>query len=215
MRKEIANLWNLVEPVAKGLGFDLVELQWTRDEGGWALRVFIDRPFGPEDAPRLPGASAPDEMFRPPAVGHEDCEQVSRDLSAALDVADVIPHAYRLEVSSPGIERPLRKEEDFRRFKGQKAKIKTIDPVAGRRNFSGTLAGAEGGFAGIEIDGEDGRITQVPIDQIAKANLVPDWAAEFKRASLAATTESPEPTAPGTRRGARAHGRAPRTNGVR
>ena len=180
MRKEIANLWNLIEPAAKGLGFELVELQWGREEGGWALSVFIDRPFGPDDAPRLPGANEPDELFRPPGVSHEDCESVSRDLSAALDVADVIPHAYRLEVSSPGIERPLRKEEDFQRFVGRKAKIRTAEPVDGRRNFSGNLRGAQAGVVEIETDG---RSFQVPLDLIVKANLVPDWAAEFRRAA--------------------------------
>jgi ribosome maturation factor RimP len=195
MRKEIANLWNLIEPTAKGLGFELVELQWGREEGGWALRVYIDRPFGPNDAPRLPNADAPDEMFRPAGVSHQDCEQLSRDLSAALDVADLIPHAYSLEVSSPGIERPLRKEEDFKRFAGRKAKIRTTDLVEGRRNFSGTLRGAEGGVAEIESDDQS---FKVPIDLIVKANLIPDWAAEFRRA---AGEEEP-------RRGPRAGGRS-------
>jgi ribosome maturation factor RimP len=181
MRKEIAHLWNLIEPCAKGLGFELVELQWGRDEGGWSLCVFIDRPFGPDDAPRLPGATAPDELFRPPGVSHEDCERVSRDLSAALDVADIIPHAYRLEVSSPGIERPLRKQEDFQRFAGQKAKIRTADLVDGRRNFSGILRGAHADEVDIETDGQSHR---VPLDVIVKANLVPDWAAEFRRAAV-------------------------------
>ena len=205
MRKEIANLWNLIEPTAKGLGFELVELQWGREEGGWALCVFIDRPFGPDDAPRLPGAAAPDELFRPPGVSHEDCEQVSRDVSAALDVADLIPHAYRLEVSSPGIERPLRKQEDFQRFAGRKAKIRTADVVDGRRNFSGTLRGARAGV--VEIEG-DGRSHQVPLDAIVKANLVPDWAAEFRRAAGgqdAGQNEKP-------RRAPRAGGRGGRSN---
>ncbi len=187
MRKEIANLWNLIEPVSKGLGFELVELQWGREEGGWVLRTFIDRPFSASDVPRLPGAETPDEMFRPPGVTHEDCEQVSRDVSAALDVADVITHAYRLEVSSPGIDRPIRKEEDFQRFAGRKAKLRTADPVAGRRNFSGTLRGARQGV--VDIDSE-GQSHQVPIDLIVKANLVPDWAAEFRRAAGAEEDEA-------------------------
>jgi ribosome maturation factor RimP len=209
MRKEIANLWNLIEPAAKGLGFELVELQWGREEGGFALCVFIDRPFGPDDAPRLPGAKAPDELFRPPGVTHEDCEQVSRDLSAALDVADLIPQAYRLEVSSPGIERPLRKQEDFQRFAGRKAKIRTATAVDGRRNFSGILRGAQAGV--VEIEG-DGQSHQVPLDEIVKANLVPDWAAEFRRA---AGGEGPEPAKTmndKSRRAPRAGGRGGRSN---
>src|SRR5687768_8757149 len=135
MRKEIANLWNLVEPVAQAAGFDLVELEWGREEGGWVLRLYIDRPFEAErdSAPRLPGATGPDPLFAGPTIGLPECERMSRDTSAALDVADVIKHAYRLEVSSPGLERPLRRERDFRRFAGRKAKIRTNSPVDGRR----------------------------------------------------------------------------------
>ena len=176
MRKEIDDLWNLVEPTVVGAGFELVELLWGREGGGWALRVFIDRPFGPDDAPRLPGSDRPSALFQPVSVGHEDCERVSRDLSAVLDVADRIAHTYRLEVSSPGLERPLRRERDFRRFAGQSVKVRTVDAVEGRRNFSGVLRGAEGGAAIVACDGQECR---VPIDKIARAHLVPDWDAEF------------------------------------
>ena len=78
-------------------------------------------------------------------VSHDDCARVSRDVSAALDVADSIPHAYQLEVSSPGLDRPLRRERDFARFAGQSARIKLADGVEGRRNFSGTIRGARDG----------------------------------------------------------------------
>jgi ribosome maturation factor RimP len=182
MRKEISELWKLIEPYTAGAGFDLVELQWGRDGGGWALRIFIDRPFTPGDGPRLPGASEPDPLFGRPAVGHEDCERVSRDVSAALDVADIIPHEYVLEVSSPGLDRPLRREQDFRRFAGQQVKIRTSEPVEGRKNFAGTLVGAQAGVAEVSADG---RSYRVPIDLVAKANLVPDWAAEFRRSQQA------------------------------
>jgi ribosome maturation factor RimP len=182
MRKEITELWNLIEPYTTGAGFDLVELQWSREGGGWALRVFIDRPFTPGDGPRLPSASEPDPLFEAPGVGFEDCERVSRDISAALDVADVIPHGYVLEVSSPGLDRPLRREQDFRRFAGQEVKLRTTDPVDGRKNFSGTLVGAQAGVVEVLVDG---RTCRVPIDLVAKANLVPDWAAEFRRSQQA------------------------------
>jgi ribosome maturation factor RimP len=109
---------------------------------------------------------------------------VSRDLSAALDVADVIPHAYRLEVSSPGLDRPLRREKDFERFKGHEVKIRTSDAVEGRRNWSGTLRGAHEGVVTIETDGKP---YQIPLDLVARAHLVPDWAAEFRRAERSAT----------------------------
>ncbi len=180
MRKETADLWKLADPYVDGAGLELVELQYTRESEGWTLRVFIDRPTDarPTDAARLPGASEPDALFVAPAISHEDCERVSRDLSAALDVANLIGHTYRLEVSSPGIDRPLRREKDFNRFSGQKVKIRTGDPVDGRRNFSGTLRGAHEGVVDIEGDGQS---YKVPLDFIVRANLVPDWAAEFRR----------------------------------
>jgi ribosome maturation factor RimP len=177
MRKEIDDLWRLIEPPIEGAGLELVELQWNREAEGWVMRVFIDRPEGP----KLPGAnqeSAP--VFDPMYVSHEDCERVSRDLSATLDVADCIHHAYRLEVSSPGIDRPLRREHDFARFAGRKAKIRTTDPVEGRRNFSGVLAGAAEGR--VHIDCEGGSY-QLPIEIVVRANLVPDWDAEFRRSA--------------------------------
>jgi ribosome maturation factor RimP len=182
MRKETNDLWNLVEPYARAAGLELVELQYGREDGGWTLRIYIDRPWSPEQdtAPRLPGQGEPHELFQAAPISHEDCERISRDVSAALDVADLISNAYRLEISSPGLERPLRREQDFRRFVGQKVKIRTTDPVDGRRNFSGTLAGASGGVVDVECDGQS---CKVPLNLVAKANLVPDWAAEFRRVS--------------------------------
>ena len=177
MRKEVDDLWRLIEPPIEGAGLELVELQWNRETEGWVMRVFIDRPAGP----KVPGtAEGGESVFEPMFVSHEDCEQVSRDLSATLDVADCIHHAYRLEVSSPGIDRPLRRERDFARFAGQEAKIRMTDPVEGRRNFSGVLAGAKEGR--VQIDCE-GRSYQLPLDIIVRANLVPDWDAEFRRSA--------------------------------
>jgi ribosome maturation factor RimP len=184
MRKEIDDLWRLVEPPIQGAGLELVELQWNREVEGWVLRVFIDRPEGP----KLPGEDEGDaSVFDPMYVDHEDCERVSRDLSATLDVADCIHHTYRLEVSSPGIDRPLRRERDFNRFAGRDAKIRSTDAVEGRRNFSGVLAGAKDGQVQIVCDGKS---YQVPIDGIVRANLVPNWEAEFHRGAGADTTAS-------------------------
>jgi ribosome maturation factor RimP len=175
MRKDIDDLWKLCEPPIQGAGLELVELSWNREPEGWVLRVFIDRPA----SPRLPGAGPGDApVFEPLYVSHEDCEQVSRDLSATLDVANTIHHAYRLEVSSPGIDRPMRRESDFVRFAGRKAKIRTTDAVEGRRKFSGVLLGAKDGQVQIECEG---RSYQLPIATIVRANLVPDWDAEFHR----------------------------------
>jgi ribosome maturation factor RimP len=196
MRKEIGDLWRLLEPPIQGAGLELVELQWNRETEGWVLRVFIDRPEGPtlpgegngvgegghegneHEGNEHEGNEDDDSVFEPMYVSHEDCERVSRDLSATLDVADAIHHTYRLEVSSPGIDRPLRRERDFARFAGQEAKVRTADPVEGRRNFSGVLRGAKDGE--VQIDCE-GKLYQLSIDNIVRANLVPDWDAEFHR----------------------------------
>jgi ribosome maturation factor RimP len=161
MRKDLQELWTLAEPYVRDAGFDLIEVQSGREQSGWVVRMFIDRPQGTEGA-----------------VSHEDCERVSRDVSAALDVADIIPHAYQLEVSSPGLDRPLRRERDFARFVGESARVRLVEGVEGRRNFSGKILGAHDGLAEIECDG---RSYQLPVDDIAKANLVPDWEREFRR----------------------------------
>jgi ribosome maturation factor RimP len=168
MRKEIRDLWTLAEPYVADAGFDLVEVQSGREASGWIVRLFIDR---------LPPAEGETKQV---PISHEDCERVSRDLSAALDVADLIPHAYQLEVSSPGLDRPLRRERDFARFAGQSARIRLSEGVEGRRNFSGTLRGAHDGLVEIECDG---RSYQLPIGSIATAKLIPDWDAEFHRSA--------------------------------
>ena len=167
MRKDIQDLWTLAEPYVRDAGFDLVEVQSGRETTGWVVRLFID----------AIGTGAGEGSV---AVSHADCERVSRDLSAALDVADLIPHAYQLEVSSPGLDRPLRRERDFARYAGQSARIRLAEGVEGRRNFSGTICGAQGGLVEIECEG---RSYQLPIEQVAKANLIPDWEREFHRSA--------------------------------
>lgn len=172
MRKEIETLWNLVEPHVEGAGLELVELDFGRDPSGWVLRVYIDR---------REGAAAPvGDDGVPASVGFDDCERVSRDVSAALDVADVITHSYRLEVSSPGLDRPLRRARDFARHAGQQVKLRTNEAVDGRRNFSGTIRAVDGGMVQVECDG---RCYAIAVDNVARANLVPDWEAEFRKAS--------------------------------
>src|SRR3954451_9730437 len=106
---DLQKLNEVVTPVVEGQGYELVDLEWKHENAQWVLRVFIDRRAGAAD----------------PRVSLEDCTNVSHELSAVLDVSDVISPAYSLEVSSPGLNRPLKKEADFRRFVGQKAKIRT------------------------------------------------------------------------------------------
>jgi ribosome maturation factor RimP len=181
MRKDVQDLWLLAEPYVRDAGFDLIEVQYGREPSGFVVRLYID-------APAVAGAGAMAAAASEQGgqgggagkVGLDDCERVSRDVSAALDVADLIPHAYQLEVSSPGLDRPLRRERDFARFVGESARIRLIDGVEGRRNFLGTLQAAKDGRVEIACDG---RSYHLSIDDIQKANLVPDWEREFHRSA--------------------------------
>jgi ribosome maturation factor RimP len=172
MRKDLEHLWLLAEPYVRDAGFDLIEVQYGREQRGLVLRLFIDRPVGP--------AAGVGSATNPALIGVDDCERVSRDVSAALDVADKIPNAYQLEVSSPGLDRPLRRERDFARFAGESARVRLEVGVEGRRNFSGTIRGAKDGRVEIACDG---RSYELPIDDIVRANLVPDWDREFHRSA--------------------------------
>jgi ribosome maturation factor RimP len=172
MRKDLQDLWTLAEPYVRDAGFDLIEVQFAREQRGAVLRLFIDRPTGQDQT----------------LIGVDDCERVSRDVSAALDVADNISHTYLLEVSSPGLDRPLRRERDFARFVGESARVRLEAGVEGRRNFSGTIQAAKDGRVEIACDG---RSYELPIDDIVRANLIPDWDREFARAGEAQPGPNP------------------------
>jgi len=178
MRKDLQDLWTLAEPYVRDAGFDLIEVQFAREQRGAVLRLFIDRPAGSEQGQTL------DQTL----IGVDDCERVSRDVSAALDVADNISHTYLLEVSSPGLDRPLRRERDFARFVGESARVRLEAGVEGRRNFSGTIQAAKDGRVEIACDG---RSYELPIDDIVRANLIPDWDREFARAGEAQPGSTP------------------------
>jgi ribosome maturation factor RimP len=141
--------------VASTHGLEIFDVQFRREASGMVLRVRLDRP-GP--------AATPEE-----SVSVDDCARVSRDLSAMLDVDDVVPVAYTLEVSSPGLDRPLRHADDYRRFSGRRAKLVMREMVDGQKFVKGILAGVEG--ADVLIDGDDGRRHQVPVGVITRANL--------------------------------------------
>ena len=145
----------LAARVAATHGLDIFDVQFRREAGGMVLRVQIDRP----------GAAATAED----SVSVEDCAVVSRDLSAVLDVEDVVAAAYTLEVSSPGLDRPLRGADDYRRFAGRRAKLVMREAVDGQTYFKGRLGGVEGGE--VVIEGEDHRRHRVPIAIITRANL--------------------------------------------
>jgi ribosome maturation factor RimP len=158
-------LIQIVEPVLEAAGFELVDLRFLLEQGGWVLRVQIGLPL--EDN----GANGASEH-----VDLHDCEAMSRELSAVLDVEDPIPQAYSLEVSSPGIDRPLRTAAHFAHFAGSEAKIQLAvplhTPTGERRNFKGTLRGVIEGSVSIECDGQP---FHLPIADIDHAKLVPDW----------------------------------------
>ena len=145
--------------VAATHGLELFDVQFRREEYGMVLRVQIDRPG--------PAASAEE------SVSVQDCSHVSRDLSALLDVEDFIPVAYTLEVSSPGLDRPLRGKSDFERFTGRHAKVVVREAVDGQTFFRGRLAGVDGDDA--LIDGDDGRQHRVPLGLVTRANLEVDF----------------------------------------
>ena len=123
----------LIEPLIGRLGYELVDLEHSAGRGSAVVRLYIDRPAG---------------------VGIEDCERVSREVSALLDVEDPIPTAYTLEVSSPGFERTLRTRAHFERFVGSRVFVELAAPRAGRRRFTGTLLGVDAEGFSLEVDGQ-------------------------------------------------------------
>lgn len=182
-------LLSIVEPVAKQAGFEVVDLRLVLEQGGWTLRVQVDLPIDES----VPPSEVPTDR-----VDLEDCENLSRELSAVLDVEDPIPQAYSLEVGSPGIDRPLRTEQHFRYYAESEAKIQLSHGVpteqgGERKNFRGILKGAADGKVRIEVDGQ---LFELPIDDIDHAKLVPDWDAVMKGKSGVGKQE-PKPSKPG------------------
>ncbi|HYO67378.1 MAG TPA: ribosome maturation factor RimP [Archangium sp.] len=146
-----ARAQELLEPIVAGEGLELLEVEFLREREGWILRLFIDKPGG--------------------RVGLDECSQVSRAVDTVLDVEDVVPHEYNLEVSSPGVNRPLKKPVHFERVKGQKIKVKTFGPIGEppRKNFTGTLT--EVAADAISVDVEGAGNFRISFKDIAKANL--------------------------------------------
>lgn len=143
-------IWQLAEPLALNFGAELIDVEFTQEYGEWYLRLFIDRE---------------------PPVDHALCEAVSNAASAALDAADPIAQSYYLEVSSPGLERPLRREADIRRYTGRQVLVKLYAPRSGSKEFRGVLAGLTAD--GLQLDTTEGREI-FPLEQIAKTNLIAD-----------------------------------------
>ncbi len=136
------------EPLLQGMQLELVDVQFRREGAGWILRLTIDSLAG---------------------ITVEDCVRVSREISTFLDVEELIGHPYHLEVSSPGLDRPLKKPTDFQRFIGKTAKLTLQAPLEGRRVYIGVLTEAD--ETGVELDPGTGGI-RLTYDRIAKARLV-------------------------------------------
>ncbi len=151
MQRNLTELWDLLEPIVTALGYELVEIEYQPSTRHGVLRLYIDS----EDGIQL-----------------EDCSAVSNQVSALLDVEDPIPGHYNLEVSSPGMDRPLRGIKDYERFTGELVNIKTGMAIDGRRNFKGRLRGIEGDEITIECDGQQ---FLLPLASIEKARLVPEF----------------------------------------
>jgi ribosome maturation factor RimP len=183
-------LISIIEPVLEAAGFELVDLKFVLEQGGWVLRVQVDTPLADvTDITQVPSDR----------VDLHDCENISRELSAVLDVDDPIPQAYHLEVSSPGIDRPLRTPAHFAHFVGSEAKIQLAVPLqleAGeRKNFKGTLESVADGKVSIDCDGT---VFQLLIEDIEHAKLVPDWDAVMHGQS-GVGEKKPKPVKPGHR----------------
>jgi ribosome maturation factor RimP len=152
------------ERVAGSLGLDVFDLQLRREASGWVLRIVIDRPLR-RDADGTVLTDTPEH-----AIGIAECEQVSVDLSAILDVEDVLDHAYTLEVSSPGLDRALRHADDYRRFAGRLAKLLVPDGIDGQTHFEGRIRQVEDDDVLVLAVGRN-KDKRIPLGAVTKARL--------------------------------------------
>ena len=150
MPRESTELRKLIEPAVTALGYELVGVEYLHGKNG-TLRVYIDRPEG---------------------ISVDDCQAVSYQVSGLLDVEDPIRGQYTLEVSSPGLDRPLFRSQDFERFAGSRVDVRLVAPVDGRRRFKGVLGGLRDGQVVVQMDDEE---LVVDIEEIDQARLVPDY----------------------------------------
>jgi ribosome maturation factor RimP len=178
-RTELARVRAAAERVASSYGLEIFDVQLRREPVGIVLRVVIDRPAGPSSDPQERnggdgGADAPQAPeVAEDSIGVADCQRVSQDLSAVLDVEDdelgeALAQSYTLEVSSPGLDRPLRHEADYRRFTGRLAKIVTSTPVDGQSAFAGRITGVDDGSVLLQ---EGRKVHRVPLAQVKRGRL--------------------------------------------
>jgi ribosome maturation factor RimP len=144
----VARVWQLAEPLCLAEGLELVHVEFQREPGGRILRIYLDKPGG---------------------VSIDDCVGISRQLGDILDVGLETEQPYRMEVSSPGIPRPLGKLGDFEHYRGSRAKIRIARPFEGRRNFTGILEGVDGELVLLTVEQ---RTMRIALADITKAHLV-------------------------------------------
>ena len=158
----------LIEPVLGQMGYELVELEYSAGRTNAVVRIFIDKTGAQgresREAPTARGGATGGE------VGLDDCEHVSREVSALLDVNDPIPTSYTLEVSSPGFDRVLRTQAHFGRFVGSRVLVELKAPREGRRRYTGTLLSVDAAGFALEVDRQK---VEVPFVELAKARLAP------------------------------------------
>ena len=150
----VSRVTEIVERVGMPQGIEVVDVELAGSGKARLLRIYIDKPGG---------------------VTHADCEFISQHAGTIFDVEDVIPGgSYHLEVSSPGVERKLRKRSDFERFAGQKARFVLSEPVEDSKNWEGTLRGIDEG-ENITVEPSEGRLVRIPLQLVRKANLKFEW----------------------------------------
>lgn len=137
-----------MEPILEEMGYELVDVEYVSIYGRWILRLFVDKEGG---------------------VTIGDCARISEELGDLIDVKEIIRHEYNLEVSSPGLDRPLKKEKDLSRGLGKRVKIRMTTPLEGRRNFTGVLLRYGDGILHLDVDGQE---VALPWPDVAKANLI-------------------------------------------
>jgi len=167
LKGENQNVIKAVEDLAgsaiRADGFDLIEVQYRRERGGWVLRLYVDRI--PE-----PGQSSDTDAVGS-GVTLDNCVAISREVGHLLEVNEIIQGPYNLEVSSPGLDRPLKKPDDFIRFAGRLVRVRTKLPMDGRKKFKGQLLGLEDGWIKLDMDGQ---VIQIRLDETERVTLEPE-----------------------------------------
>jgi ribosome maturation factor RimP len=160
------------ERVARSEGLEVVDVEWKIGKQRF-LRVYIDRLPPAKSAEAAVGGTPPDPF---PKISHADCQRVSQQLSVILDVEElVLGPGYILEISSPGMDRALKKAGDFERFTGRLAKITTIEPIGEAKFFEGRLKGFVEGKVRMELKGKEAQVVEIPLETIRKANLLVEF----------------------------------------